>query len=104
VSVLAVVTAMPGAEEHVAAVLLEIAGRTRSDDGNLGTELHRDRATPERFVLLEHWRDDAALEAHLSRPYLEEIVELAAHALAEPPTVWYLEPAAVGRSRHRRLA
>jgi heme-degrading monooxygenase HmoA len=32
----------------------------RCADGHLGTELYRDRADPERFVTIDHWRTEAA--------------------------------------------
>jgi heme-degrading monooxygenase HmoA len=32
----------------------------RRADGHLGTELYRDRADPERFVTIDHWRTEAA--------------------------------------------
>ena len=34
----------------------------RRGAGHLGTELYRDRAKPERFVTIDHWRTEAAFQ------------------------------------------
>ena len=39
----------------------------RRGAGHLGTELYRDRAKPERFVTIDHWRTEAAFQEFRSR-------------------------------------
>ena len=38
----------------------------RRAPGYLGTELYRDREQPDRFLTLDHWRDEAAFRAFRS--------------------------------------
>jgi quinol monooxygenase YgiN len=37
---------------------------SRKEDGNLGAELAQETSRPNRFVVLEMWKDQAALDAH----------------------------------------
>lgn len=39
----------------------------RRSPGHLATELYRDRARPERFVTIDHWRTEAAYREFRSR-------------------------------------
>ncbi len=58
------IDALPGQAEAVETALRELVAASRSEPGCLQYDLHRDRADALRFVMLETWRDDAALEAH----------------------------------------
>ncbi|MGA4632402.1 putative quinol monooxygenase [Pseudomonas solani] len=58
------IDALPGQAEAVEAALRELVAASRSEPGCLQYDLHRDRADALRFVMLETWRDTAALEAH----------------------------------------
>ncbi|MBO2928439.1 putative quinol monooxygenase [Metapseudomonas otitidis] len=58
------IDAQPGQAEAVEAALRELVAASRSEPGCLQYDLHRDRADALRFVMLETWRNDAALAAH----------------------------------------
>lgn len=47
--------------------------KVRSEDGCLQYDYHISCEEPDTVVLLEKWRDAAALEAHLAQPHMAEI-------------------------------
>jgi len=60
---------------------------TRIEEGNLDYRVVRLATSQETFLVLEHWRDLAALDAHLKQPYLEKLLGDLESILAEPPAV-----------------
>ena len=63
-----------GAEEEASRHLRELARQTRQEPGNLVYNAHRSLEDPQRFLIYELYRDEAALEAHRATPHF------AAHA------------------------
>ena len=58
-------------------VLADIAAlrpRSLGEPGCVGYEAFQSVSEETRLVLIEHYRDDDALEAHLSSPHYQEIV------------------------------
>lgn len=45
-----------------------------AEPGCLGYEILQDTADPTQIVLVEHYRDQAALDAHLASPHYHEFV------------------------------
>ena len=45
----------------------------RSEDGCLGYEYFRSMEDPDRVLLVEHWRDERALDAHIAAENLARI-------------------------------
>lgn len=54
----------PGALDEVLAHAAELRGHTLAEPGCLGYEVHRAVAAPDTLLLVERYRDEAALEAH----------------------------------------
>ena len=48
----------------------------RQEDGCLQYDYHLSCEFPDTVVLVERWRDAAALEAHMNQPHMEQINEL----------------------------
>ena len=48
----------------------------RAEDGCLQYDYHLSCETPDTVVLLERWRDAAALERHLAQPHMARLREL----------------------------
>ena len=48
----------------------------RAEDGCLRYDYHISCETPDTVVLLERWRDAAALERHLAQPHMARLREL----------------------------
>jgi quinol monooxygenase YgiN len=87
VRVVAKLLARPEKAAELATVLLGLVGPTRKEKGCVTYELLRDKADPSEFVFVEEWTDDAALDAHLATPHLQEALAKAKPLLAADPVV-----------------
>jgi quinol monooxygenase YgiN len=58
----------PTAAQQSAAIVREFAAASRKEDGNTGFEAFDELARPNRFALLETWRDKKASDAHDAGP------------------------------------
>lgn len=70
---LTAVTFIQGQEGKGAEVkreLLALSGPTRAEPGNVRYDLYQSLDRPDRFMRLEVWRDEAALERHKATPHL----------------------------------
>ncbi|PSL17210.1 putative quinol monooxygenase [Shimia abyssi] len=57
------------ADAFVAMFLSEFVSRSRTEDGCEQYELWRDPANPAKMTIIEVWRDQAALDVHLSQSW-----------------------------------
>ncbi len=53
-------------------------GKVRAEDGCLRYDYHFSCEKEDTVVLLEKWRDAAALERHMKQPHMEDIRKLKA--------------------------
>lgn len=67
---------------------------TRKEAGNLRYELNRDSEDPNTFVMLEQWKNWAAMEAHLKQGYTTAVLKAAGDLAAAPPDIKVLVPVA----------
>lgn len=56
----------PGVEPELKALLKEMTHVSRADEGCIGYTFHQQQDDPRQWVLLEQWRDRAALAAHVA--------------------------------------
>ena len=77
-----------GKEEEVEAILRDIQAATLANDkGCLRYEWYR-ASTPQTYILVERWADQAAAQEHLNAPHVVTAVEkLLPLALAQPQAV-----------------
>jgi quinol monooxygenase YgiN len=66
VTVVARISVVQGQESVVNQALLEAVQATQLEDGCEFYHLYRDHHEANELVMIEHWRDEAALEAHLA--------------------------------------
>lgn len=71
IAVVATFVAKPGQEEKLKEALQGLVGPTLKEPGALQYDLHRDLKEPRRFVFVERWASQAALEAHGKAPHIE---------------------------------
>lgn len=71
VAVVALIVAKPGAEAKLLEQLEGIVGPTRSEEGALQYDLHRDLQEPRRFIFIERWASEAALAAHARSAHID---------------------------------
>jgi quinol monooxygenase YgiN len=61
--------------EQVKASMLELVEPTRREPGCIRYELYHDIDRDGDLILLEAWRDQAALDEHLAKPYLQDFMK-----------------------------
>lgn len=83
-----------GEEERVAELLRRLAAATREEPGCVQYEVHRDRADPRAFFLLERYADEDALRAHEATPHVRELLLGGALELLDERVRTYYEPLA----------
>ncbi len=77
----AILTAYPGRNAELRALLVGMAPHCRAEPGNLRWDVWRDASNEDRYVIDELYSDAAAVEAHRSSPhykaYAAKVPELA---------------------------
>lgn len=73
--VVATLTAKPGHEAAVQAALEKMVPPSRAEAACSRYELHIDVEHAGRFVMIETWRDQAALTAHEATPHFLQLVQ-----------------------------
>ncbi len=80
---------------------LEIAATmcraSRDDAGCLGYRFYEDAEQPGRFVFIEEWQDDEALQAHFRQPHTGAFMGELPGLLGEPPDALFHTVAASRR-------
>ncbi|MCA1713401.1 MAG: antibiotic biosynthesis monooxygenase [Actinobacteria bacterium] len=87
---LVVIATLPGRPEkrdEIAAALTTAAAASRGEEGCLSYAFTRDLEDEDRYVSVETWRDQAALDAHFGTPHLVELLGKAEELLAGPPVI-----------------
>lgn len=74
----------PGTEEQVLSAFKTVAAATRQEAACVRYELCRSLDDELRFVLVEEWRDQEGLDAHLKLPHVRELLGVMPQVLAEP--------------------
>lgn len=76
--------AKPDQIDALHVLLTGLLNPTRAEDGCLRYELLRNQAAPAEFMMVECWRDRAALDTHLATPDLEHAKSQFDALLVEP--------------------
>jgi len=79
-----------GTEGQVLAAFKTVAEATRQEAACVRYELCRSLDDELRFVLVEEWRDQEGLDAHLKLPHVRELLGVMPQVLAEPLTMQML--------------
>jgi quinol monooxygenase YgiN len=88
--VLIVIATLPGKPDkraEIAAMLTKAAAASRGDAGCISYAFHVDLEDADRYVSVEVWQDQAALDAHFAAPHLAELMAAAADLFAGPPVI-----------------
>ena len=62
------ITTQPGAKDQLLPAAHRMVAATRQEDGCLSYELLESTESPDSYVMLETWRDRAALDQHMAAP------------------------------------
>ncbi len=60
----------PAHRERALAEIAPVVAATADEEGNVHYRYYADLKDPNVFLLFEEWRDDEALQAHFSQPYV----------------------------------
>jgi quinol monooxygenase YgiN len=96
VVVTAIVNVRSDARDEALAALTAGIEATHGEDGCLAYALHEDNTQPSRFVIVEKWASQDALEAHGQAEHLKAMFGVVGPLLAEPPVIVFTTPLAVG--------
>ncbi|CAN5579580.1 putative quinol monooxygenase [soil metagenome] len=69
VSLLAEFTALPGTRSEVAALVARLVDDVRAEPGNMVFDAWVQTDEPDRWLVVEMYRDKQAFEAHLAAPH-----------------------------------
>ena len=68
-------TIKKGELDAVLAALRPLTEASRQEPGCLLYQANRSRENRDHFLLVEHYRDEAALEAHRQTPHFQRLIE-----------------------------
>ena len=89
-TIIGTVVAMPETREELARILAGFVTPTRAEPGCISYDFHHDANDPNVFVFYENFVDEAALQAHLAKPYLKPLMDRLDELLAEPVSIRHL--------------
>jgi quinol monooxygenase YgiN len=96
VVVVATIEVKPGTEDQALAAFSTSIPPTHEEEGCLGYALHQDRQDPTRFVFVEQWASEDALNAHAKTPHLRELFGTVGELVTGPPTIVRMAAIPVG--------
>ena len=70
--------------ERFVAVATEMCARSREEEGCIGYRVYADLEQPERYVFVEEWADDGALQRHFGESHTRAFMGDLIAMLGEP--------------------
>jgi len=62
--IVAVIVVKPEYKEDVLKALYKVVDETRKEEGNVSYDLHEDINNPLKYIILEVWKSDKAIDIH----------------------------------------
>jgi quinol monooxygenase YgiN len=90
--VVATIPGKPEAAQALGASLSKLAAATREEEGCLAYDVFESAAVPGTFVTVERWRDQAALDGHMTSPHIAEAFAATEGALVGEVAIHPLTP------------
>lgn len=95
---------MPNAVAAGAALLRQFRDASRKQDGNLRVDVLQELGRPNRFAIIEAWRDGAALDAHAKSTASSQFLEKLKAIADAPPDQRITNALYVGQGRNETRA
>lgn len=89
ITVVAKLKAKPGLEDEVHNILMALVSPARTEEGCINYNLHQSQVDSGQFLFYENWVNREALEKHLARPYLQDLMTRADQLFSEPIDVTF---------------
>ena len=87
IRVVARAVARPETREQLRRALLAVIPPTRAEAGCVRYELAQNVAAADEFVMLEEWRSEADVQAHLQTEHVQELLAQIPQLLAGAPEI-----------------
>jgi quinol monooxygenase YgiN len=87
ITVTALIRSKPENVEELKHALEILVDGTRQEPGCINYDLHQSVSEPASFVMLEEWKDEAALKAHQGMPHYLAFGTIAGALLTKSPDV-----------------
>ena len=75
IQIVALVTVKPEYTEALAAQFKDLVKASRAEEGNISYDLHQETGKPNRFVFVENWKSQAAIDAHNASEHFQGFVK-----------------------------
>jgi quinol monooxygenase YgiN len=92
----------PENRERFVEVASEMCARSREDDGCSGYRVYADLEQENRYVIVEEWADEQALQSHFTQPHTGVFLGQLGPLLAEPADALFHEVASTRKLDPRR--
>ncbi|QYJ03714.1 antibiotic biosynthesis monooxygenase [Nocardioides panacisoli] len=96
IHVVATIPIKPEAVEEARSALESLIVATRQEPGVVSYDLYESASAPSTFVMVERYRDQAALDEHMASPHLAAAFAAAEPLLAGEVAIHPLQPVDVG--------
>lgn len=73
--------------DQLIAVAQAVAGASRQEEGCIGYRFYEDTEAPNRFVFVEEWADQQALDRHFATDHISLFMRSIPATITSPPDV-----------------
>ncbi len=87
IHVIASIVVKPEHAAAAAAMLIDLAGKTRHERGCASYEVFQRADAPHAFQTVEEWHSGADVDAHMTTPHVAAVLAAAGPMLASPPAI-----------------
>ena len=84
VTIVCLIKAKQATKNQVKKELINLTKMTRLETGNMNHDLHISVADDSLFIIYENWRNQAALDNHMSQPYFKDFIAKEGELLERP--------------------
>jgi len=96
-TVVAKIPVKEGKMDDAVATFKVLMDKVASEEGTVLYSLNRDKANPNLLVVVEQYKDQAALDAHSSSPYFKEFFKASGAFIGGKPEMALMEE--IGKAR-----
>jgi quinol monooxygenase YgiN len=73
--IVATIVAKSSFQSELEKVFRKVVDETRKETGNVSYELHQDIQNPLKYVILENWKSQAAIDSHNESPHFKDFLD-----------------------------
>ena len=75
IKIVAILAVKPAHRAELLAVFRDLVAKSRAEAGNLRYDLHQDLQNENRFVFVETWQDQAAVDSHNASVHFQNFLK-----------------------------